>query len=178
MPVHQQPRTPAATACTGPDGLRRVDGPIKNGTDADDARRPGSFYTRVVTSDNRPAKCKPTGKNNGPIDHLDTIPIDTAQPPRLPPWEDFQRGPPVHQAALTRLGPRRKSFTIPVIDRPLRLPQCSPSKPPFAAGAKSGSGRTHRSRTLLPLPQIALWSFGDGVSVADKPVGLKFNLLR
>jgi hypothetical protein len=40
------------------------------------------------------------------------FPIDLAQSTRLPPWEDFQRGPQSVHAETLHHGPHRKSFTI------------------------------------------------------------------
>lgn len=40
-----------------------------------------------------------------------TFPIDSARPPPLPPWEDFQRGPTKHRQQTLHHGPHRKSFT-------------------------------------------------------------------
>lgn len=39
-----------------------------------------------------------------------TFPIDSDRPPRLPPWEDFQRGPTKHRQETLHHGPHRKSF--------------------------------------------------------------------
>ena len=44
-----------------------------------------------------------------------SFPIDRPKPPRLPPWEVFQRGPIARQAQPSRNGPHRKTFTIAVI---------------------------------------------------------------
>ena len=39
--------------------------------------------------------------------------IGTAKPTRLPPWEDFQRGPQSAHAEILHPDPHRKSFTKP-----------------------------------------------------------------
>jgi hypothetical protein len=47
-------------------------------------------------------------RSRGPPAHN---PHSHLQPPRLPPWEIFQRGPPEHQAATSHPSPHRKIFT-------------------------------------------------------------------
>lgn len=132
MPVSNTAYRPAATSCTGSVGMRRIEASVQTGSDAGDWGRTESLKTRGGTSENRSTRGKPVRRNNGPIDHLHTIPIDTTQPPQLPPWEDFQRGPPDYQAAPSLLGPHRKSFhhilsplrTLAVaIDAAMQLPE-------------------------------------------------------
>jgi hypothetical protein len=43
------------------------------------------------------------------------FPIGTAKPTRLPPWEDFQRGPQAVHAETLHPGPHQKSFTKPAV---------------------------------------------------------------
>jgi len=47
-----------------------------------------------------------------PHTHLHASPIGTAKHTRLPPWEDFQRGPQSVHAETLLPGPHRKSFTF------------------------------------------------------------------
>ena len=51
-----------------------------------------------------------------------SFPIGSAKLTRLPPWEDFQRGPQSVHAEILHHGPRRKSFTLAAIHgfRPCR----------------------------------------------------------
>ncbi|MDE4135108.1 hypothetical protein PXK00_18545, partial [Phaeobacter sp. QD34_3] len=111
MPVTDHALKPAATSCTGLVEMRRIEDSIRSGSDAGDMGYSESLKTRDGTSEYRSARCKPVRKNRGPIARSHTIPIDTAKSPRLPPWEIFQRGPPVHQAANSHPGPHRKIFT-------------------------------------------------------------------
>jgi hypothetical protein len=70
---------------------------------------------------------EPTRSDHRRINRQHKIPIDTAQSPRLPPWEDFQRGPHERQAANSRPGPHRKSFTIADIQQPTRMLRSLPA---------------------------------------------------
>ena len=110
---------------------------------------------RDATCEHHSRRCELIRKNKGPVDRSHTIPIETAKTPRLPPWEIFQRGPPVQQAAPSHLGPRRKIFTIPDSQRTLWMPQSQPATPPFVAHAKSETSRTHTTRTLLPFTDFS-----------------------
>jgi len=47
-----------------------------------------------------------------PHPHHHASPIGTAKHTRLPPWEDFQRGPQSTRAETLHPGPHRKSFTL------------------------------------------------------------------
>lgn len=99
----------------GRNDLRQVGDPTKYGTDAGDMGRSGTSNRRVGTSSYRPTRGNPIRRNKGLVDHLLTIPIETVQPPRLPPWEIFQRGPSEHQAEPSHPGPHRKIFTLAAV---------------------------------------------------------------
>ena len=75
-----------------------------------------------------------------------SFPIGSAKLTRLPPWEDFQRGPQSVHAEILHHGPRRKSFTIADFGPMIDMLRCGQSKKTFAATAKSGDARIH---TLL-----------------------------
>jgi hypothetical protein len=60
-------------------------------------------------------------RSRGPPAHN---PHSHRQPPRLPPWEIFQRGPPEHQAATSHPSPHRKIFTKADLRRRVVLPHC------------------------------------------------------
>jgi hypothetical protein len=90
----------------------RVEETIQSGNAAGDMGSSQSFKTREDNSEYHSESCKTVRRNHCPGYRLHTIPIENAQPPRLPPWEIFQRGPPEHQAAPSHPGPHRKIFTI------------------------------------------------------------------
>lgn len=54
-------------------------------------------------------------RNSRRIDRQRTFPIVPPRPPRLRPWEVFQRGSSVHQAAPSRRDPHQKTFTIAAV---------------------------------------------------------------
>ena len=95
-PPPHNARKPAETQCTGRDIKRRADASRRYGNDDVEMGAYENSDTRDGTSEYRSTRCKPVRRNLGHVDHLHTIPVDTSQTPRLPPWEISQRGPPEH----------------------------------------------------------------------------------
>ena len=85
-----------------------------------------------------------------------SFPIGSAKLTRLPPWEDFQRGPQSVHAEILHHGPRRKSFTIADFGPMIDMLRCGQSKKTFAATAKSGDARIHTLRTNRPYADAAI----------------------
>ena len=113
MSVTDHALKPAATSCTGPVGMRRANSSVKY---CCNAVKMDCFARRAARQEAtclRHKEREPTRSDHRRINRQHTIPIDTAQSSRLPPWEDFQRGPHERQAANSRPGPHRKSFTFP-----------------------------------------------------------------
>ena len=110
MPVLHIARNPAATRCTGPVGLSRVEETGQFGSGACDVESTQRYKMCDATCEHRSPRCNLIRRNKGPVGRSDTIPIDTAKPPRLPPWKIFQRGPPGQQAEPSHPGPHQKNL--------------------------------------------------------------------
>ncbi len=84
------------------------------------------------------------------------FPIATARTTRLPPWEDFQRGPHSALAETKHSGPHRKSFTKADIGRHCGEGRLSVSSLPLELGIivvnlEGATKNTSRfSKTLRP----------------------------
>ena len=157
MPVPQNARIPAATRCTGPVGMCRADASIRYGSYAGGMGCSESFNTRDGTSEYRSARSKPVRGNNCPVDRLHTIPIDTTQPARLPPWEIFQRGPSEQRAQPLHLGPHQKIFTFADIDlQPVHNRAASRNRT-FAATARLKGVQRPLCGPIRPM-QMQHWS--------------------
>ena len=65
-----------------------------------------------------------------------TFPIASPRPPRLPPWEIFQRGPRPVTADTSRHGPHRKIFTRADLGHTAGVLRSQPAYRSFAAVAK------------------------------------------
>lgn len=128
MPVTGHALEPAATACTGPDGMCRVEETRQFGSDASDVESPQRYNTRNATCEHPSPGCNPIRRNKGPVDRSRKNPIDTAKSPRLPPWEIFQRGPPEHQATPSHPGPHRKIFTLAAVQHSTCMLPMQPAK--------------------------------------------------
>ncbi len=129
-PVKYDQPMPAARRSTGPNTLCRS--ALSKGSKEKVTKRGRFSKAKVRRSpqhmrrEKRDAPCRHRRR----IDRQRTFPIVSPRASRLPPWEDFQRGPTEHQAVLSRHGPHRKSFTIPDFRKlVLRRSTASPNQP-------------------------------------------------
>jgi hypothetical protein len=82
--------------------------------------------------------------------------------PRLPPWEDFQRGPQSVRVEILHNGPHRNSFTLADIEHALRLYSAASRKQTLIVQAPSGSlggqigGQSAMSLRLRQCPVLTL----------------------
>jgi hypothetical protein len=113
MPVHPIHRRPAAAATPGTPPCAHRPG------------RPAETHKATVAGIT-PPEIAQTEQGKGPFqssqhylhhsfssDRQRAFPIDTAQPPRLPPREIFQRGPRSRKAERPCYGPHQKIFIVP-----------------------------------------------------------------
>ena len=84
--------------------------PCQSQTHRSVAKNHSKTHSRWV---NQPVDVPANGINRYSPHHA--FPIGTAKPTRLPPWEDFQRGPQSVHAETLHPGPNRKSFTLAAV---------------------------------------------------------------